>query len=182
MCNPWERRVGPPQPRYYFLAQTRRKKVHVIPVANTVGCVQRANREFKLQLTKTNIVEYLNFYYSFTPKNHPILSQLGEKEATQFALPRTLDDLRLDPANRTGPPEPTACSEECLMQGAVWQFLDEQTHKQIVPIRFRRRNALLVRFRPIAHPIQKRGVRSRCQSAGGERHTRARQSRVPLPE
>lgn len=136
---------GSDSSRYFFVAQQRRKKVHVVPVANAAGSVQRVNRELGLRLTKGNVVEYLNFYYSFTPKDDAMLARLG-RGPTQFAVPRTFGEIEFVPADQLAfnlPAEAgsASCSTECLARGAVWHFLDEPTHERVLPLRVKNRQS-----------------------------------------
>lgn len=123
--------------RMYFLARPGARKDRIVPLANTAGSVDRANRRYKLQLTKENLVDYLNFYYAFTPKDDPILSRLPEGR-TQFSVPQTVQDLRFAATEEVD--TEAACSDQCLAYGAVWHFLDEETHSRIVPHRFKSRH------------------------------------------
>jgi hypothetical protein len=143
-----------PEPvRYFFVAQQRRKKVHVVPVANLAGCVQRVNRELGLSLARGNIVEYLNFYYCFTPKDDAMLARLG-RGPTQFAVPRTFAEIEFRPqaqlALEFGPGiRRGSCSVECLARGAVWHFLDEPTHERVLPLRLRKKQSAISGRLPI---------------------------------
>src|SRR5437660_1569141 len=61
--------------RLYFVVQRPRgsKKLLIVPMANEAGDVDRANRECQLALSgrqseiSERVVDYLNFYYAFTP-------------------------------------------------------------------------------------------------------------------
>ncbi|KAB2911811.1 MAG: hypothetical protein F9K29_21510 [Hyphomicrobiaceae bacterium] len=126
--------------RRYFLTRPRARRNRIIPVANVAGSVDRANRRFKLLLTRENVADYLNFYYAFTPKDDPMLSNLPGG-ATQFAVPRSVADFRFEMAEApaksaiSGP----GCTEGCLVRGAVWHFLDRRRHEVVVPLRYRKR-------------------------------------------
>ncbi len=128
--------------RYYFLTRPRgRKAGRLIPISNTVGSVDRANRQYKLQLTRANVADYLNFYFSFTPREDLRLSRISEG-TTQIAVPRSVEDFRIETqpdlvSDQAGLPP---CSEDCLVRGAVWHYLDSD-HRYVVPLRFRRRLA-----------------------------------------
>lgn len=129
--------------RRYFLTRPRARKDRIVPLANTVGSVDRANRRYRLSLTKENFVDYLSFYYSFTPKEDPILSRMPEG-ATQFGVPRSFHDLRFDAPEATRRSEVdapgTPCSDQCLARGAIWHFLDEETHERVTPLKFKSRH------------------------------------------
>src|SRR5438128_376073 len=63
--------------RLFFLVQMRRRGNKVkclIPIANSEGSLDRANRELKLALNPQNVIDYLNFYYAFSPKEDPVPS------------------------------------------------------------------------------------------------------------
>ena len=143
-----------PEPvRYFFVVQRRRKKVHVVPLANAAGCVQRANRELELRLSKENIVEYLSYYYSFTPKDHAMLARLG-RGPTQFAVPRRFSEIEFSSTAQLalrlpGASDAGACSIECLARGAIWHFLDEATHERVLPLRLRNKQTAVSGRLPI---------------------------------
>ena len=128
--------------RYYFLTRPRGRKGRLIPISNAIGAVDRANRQYALNLTRDNVADYLNFYFAFTPKEDPILSRMpGGGGTSQFAVPRSIDDIEIEDlehptADVSGQ---AACSDECLVRGAIWHFLDEESHQRVVPVRYRRR-------------------------------------------
>ena len=127
--------------RRYFLTRPKSRKDRILPIANEAGSVDRANVRFKLVLTRDNIIDYLNFYFSFTPKEDPMLSHLPGG-ATQFAVSRSVNDFKFEHAAgvlRSQASSDPSCSEECLVQGAVWHFLDRRTHKIVVPFRYKKR-------------------------------------------
>lgn len=134
---------GVPSDRRYFLTRPRARRNRIIPIANVAGSVDRVNRRFKLQLTRDNVADYLNFYYSFTPKDDPMLSHLPGG-ATQFAVPRSVADLRFEKAEKplSSPQSASrgpSCTEECLVRGAVWHFLDRRRHEVVAPLRYKKR-------------------------------------------
>jgi hypothetical protein len=102
--------------------------------------VERANRQYALALTIDNVADYLNFYFAFTPNDDPMLSRMpGGGGPSQFAVPRSIDDLEIEGAGQAATSARTSCSDECLVRGAIWHFLDEGSHQRIVPLRYRRR-------------------------------------------
>jgi hypothetical protein len=133
--NVWLGYIETDEERYYFLTRPRGRKGRFIPISNAIGGVERAHREYPLSLTKDNVADYLHFYYSFTPKEDPMLSRISGG-ATQFAVPRELADIKVEAAAT----ENDGCSEDCLVKGAVWHFLDEATHDRVQPLRYRRRH------------------------------------------
>jgi hypothetical protein len=138
-----------PEPvRYFFVAQQRRKKIHLVPVTTGPGYVQRANRELGLRLTRANIVQYLNFYYSFTPKDDAMLARLG-RGPTQFAVPRTFSEITFNATDQLELADLAECSAECLARGAVWHFLDEATHERVTPLRLRDKQSVVSGRLPI---------------------------------
>ncbi len=140
---------APTPVRYFFVAQQRgKKKVRVVPVANAPGCIQRANRELGLRLTRGNIVEYLNYYYSFTPKDDAMLARLG-RGPTQFAVPRQFADIKFSDPEQLPLSDLAECSDQCLARGAVWHFLDEARHEQVMPLRPRDKQSLVSGRLPI---------------------------------
>ena len=62
--------------RYYFLTRPRGRKGRLVPISNAIGAVDRANRQYALNLTRDNVADYLNFYFAFTPKEDPMLSRM----------------------------------------------------------------------------------------------------------
>ena len=72
-----------------------------------------------------------------------MLSRIS-RGATQLVVPRTVADIEVDDGGErttlTGQPK---CSDECLVRGAVWHFLDEEAHERVVPLRFKRRRTKL---------------------------------------
>jgi hypothetical protein len=127
--------------RYYFLTRPSGRKGRLIPISNAIGAVDRANRQYALNLTRENIADYLNFYYAFTPKEDPMLSRMpGGGGPSQLAVPRSIDDLEIEDSDRAAAAsEKSGCSDECLVSGAVWHFLDGDSHHRVVPLRYRRR-------------------------------------------
>lgn len=129
--------------RYYFLTRPKGGKGRLVPISNVMGALDRANRQYALDLTKENVADYLNFYFSFTPKEDPMLSRIS-RGATQLVVPRTVADIEVDDGGeRTTPTGQPKCSDECLVRGAVWHFLDEEAHERVVPLRFKRRRTKL---------------------------------------
>lgn len=124
--------------RRYFLTRPKARKDRVVPLKNEAGSVDRANRRYTLTLTKENFVDYLNFYYLFTPQEDPILSRLPGGP-TQFKVPRDVRDVQFAPTEEPDATHPE-CSDECLAFGAIWHFLDEEVHDRVVPFRFKRKN------------------------------------------
>jgi hypothetical protein len=127
---------APNPTKYFFAAQQRGKRVRVVPIANAPGCIQRANRELGLRLTRSNAVEYLHYYYSFTPKDDAMLARLG-RGPTQFAVPRRFGDIQFNAPEQLSLVDLRECSHECLARGAVWHFLDEANHYSVMPLRLR---------------------------------------------
>ena len=126
--------------RYYFLTRPRGRRGRLVPISNAVGAVERANRQYALALTIDNVADYLNFYFAFTPNDDPMLSRMpGGGGPSQFAVPRSIDDLEIEGAGQAATSGRTSCSDECLVRGAIWHFLDEGSHQRIVPLRYRRR-------------------------------------------
>jgi len=128
--------------RYYFLTRPRGKKGRLIPISNAIGAVDRANRQYALNLTRDNVADYLNFYFAFTPKEDPMLSRMpGGGGTAQLAVPRSIDDLAIEDLEHltTAVSGQAACSDTCLVRGAIWHFLDEESHQRVVPLRYRRR-------------------------------------------
>jgi hypothetical protein len=123
--------------RIYFVAQQRQPSNHLrlVPMANETGSVDRANRECSLSLPTDEeelrgiVLDYLNFYYAFTPQYDPILTNLNEGPA-HFGVPQTADDLRFSQLGAlSGGPDgqpPPGCTDVCLAQGAVWHYLEER--------------------------------------------------------
>lgn len=136
--------TGPGTP-LYFLVQTtkRRKKVRrLIPIANVPGSIARANRELKLKLSHGDLLEYLWFYYAFTPKAEP--TQPRAADLTQYAVPRFVRDLRYEQEEFAySPPKvgiaESKCSEQCVVLGAIWRYLDASKQQQLIPLKFKRR-------------------------------------------
>jgi hypothetical protein len=130
---------GGPGVPLYFLAQTsaRRKVSHIVPVANHTGAVDRVNRELRLNLNRKNLIDYLHFYYAFTPKVDPVAPL--SSGPTQFRVPRTTEDLSFNAAAATDLGPRFTCGTECLALGAVWHFLDERQHALFAPLRFKRK-------------------------------------------
>ena len=167
--------------RYYFLTRPKGGKGRLVPISNVVGAVDRANRQYALDLTKENVADYLNFYFSFTPKEDPMLSRISRGE-TQLMVPRTVADIEVDDgeerATPTGQPK---CSDECLVRGAVWHFLDEGAP------RARRASAVQAEAHqvlqsqwPHSPSVSRRGVCGRFQSASGHRGAGSEQRGVAL--
>ena len=128
--------------RYYFLTRPRGRKGRLVPISHAIGAVDRANRQYALNLTRDNVADYLNFYFAFTPKEDPMLSRMpGGRGTSQFAVPRGIDDLEIE-----GSEQATAavsgqagCSDKCLAHGAIWHYLDQESHQRVVPLRYKRR-------------------------------------------
>ena len=129
--------------RRYFVVELgwrNRKPKRIIPIANVSGAVDRVNRHLKLNVRKENLIDYLSFYYAFTPKE--ATSEAGERVTAQFAVPISADDVVIEPSQidkRRASQSTVLCDERCLAMGAVWHFLDPTTHAQFVPRRFKRR-------------------------------------------
>lgn len=73
------------------LRRSGRKVRCVIPIASSEESLDRANRELKLDLDPRNVIDYLNFYYAFTPKEDPVSPRFWG--SAQFAVPQTVEDL-----------------------------------------------------------------------------------------
>lgn len=125
----------------YFVVQTRRgrKIQHFIPVANAPGAIGRVNRTMKVSITRDNFLQYLRFYYMFTPatdRAYPL--SLGP---LQYAVPTAFAHIALDPgaphtiANR-GSTKNIECSRECIVRGAIWRYLDENDQR-FIPLKFK---------------------------------------------
>ena len=140
--------AGRPQ-RYYFVVQTRetRRRPRLVPMANEAGSVDRANRECGLVLPERGgaelgaaVIDYLNFYYAFTPQYDALLASIDEGP-THFGVPLSVDDIRFDPATPNSASHGGPCSDACLAQGAVWHYLDSETKERFAAIRLRMRKA-----------------------------------------
>ncbi|HJU31667.1 MAG TPA: hypothetical protein VJ740_09435 [Hyphomicrobiaceae bacterium] len=132
--------------RMYFLVRVRQRSgtiARLEPLANAAGTVERANQVFGLRLSPRNVLDYLNFYYAFTPKEDALLANLNEGSATQFAVPLGASDIAIDAPAATGA---SGCGERCLALGAVWHFLDEDEHRQFVIARLKHKHLPYVRF------------------------------------
>ena len=131
--------------RYYFLVQVgwRGQKLQsVIPIANAMGAIDRANRELKLSLKPSNVIDYLNFYYSFTPKDDPLVP--GK---TQFAAPRAFSDLVFkEQPTAAADQGQSVCKEECLALGAVWHYLDPKDRRNFAVLRCKSRKLPVARI------------------------------------
>ena len=130
--------------RLFFLVQLGRKEKkvkRVIPLTNSEEAIDRANRELKLALDGRNVIDYLNFYYTFTPKDDPVPSE--NWQSAQFAVPRTVEDLEYVSSDAAGAPAPSPqqdrCSEDCLALGAIWHFLNSSPEKNFVVLRRKQR-------------------------------------------
>ena len=84
--------------RLFFLVQLGRKEKRVervIPLTNSEEAIDRANRELKLALDGRNVIDYLNFYYTFTPKDDPVPSATGSQTSLlSLRLSRTWSRCR----------------------------------------------------------------------------------------
>lgn len=136
------------QARRYFLARFRRNKRAgtsiqlYLPLANRAGLIAKANRRLRVKLNKENVIDYLNFYYQFTPQDDPLLRNMN-RGPTQFSVPLAFGDLAFDAASQqSSKSEAEPCSAACLARGAAWRFLDEATHQRTIPIKFRKREAV----------------------------------------
>lgn len=131
----------------FFLVQFRRHSNRVrrlIPIANRAGSIERANRELKVTITEQNLLQYLRFYYMFTP----MLDRVAPLTVgpTQYAVPTTIGHLAFKPGEaerishnaRAGK---LGCDQECIARGATWRYLDDDTHERFVPLRFKRGNS-----------------------------------------
>jgi hypothetical protein len=131
--------------RLYFVVQNRgaKRRLRLVPMANETGSVERANRECGLHLSEREpelaaiVIDYLNFYYAFTPQYDPLLANLDEGP-THFGVPLTVEDLRFDPRSASDGASGT-CSDSCLTRGAVWHYLDERTRERFTALRLRTR-------------------------------------------
>jgi hypothetical protein len=113
-------------------------------MANEPGSVDRANRECGLVLPEDQseleavVIDYLSFYYAFTPQYDPLLTNLDEGP-THFGIPLSVDDLRFDLGGVSeSDSNLAACSDSCLARGAVWHYLDG-TKERFAAIRLRMR-------------------------------------------
>jgi hypothetical protein len=140
--------------RLYFVVQERgsNERLRLVPMANEIGSVDRANRECGLALPKeeseleTAVIDYLNFYYAFTPQYDPLLANLDEGP-THFGVPLTVDDIRFEQGGASsGGSTPTACSDQCLARGAVWHYLNKEVNDRFAAIRLRTRTVPYLRL------------------------------------
>ena len=126
--------------RIYFVAQQRQPSNHLrlVPMANETGSVDRANRECSLSLPTDEeelrgiVLDYLNFYYAFTPQYDPILTNLNEGPA-HFGVPQTAERFAVFPARRIErwPRWTTAARLHRRVPGAgaVWHYLEERDRR-----------------------------------------------------
>jgi hypothetical protein len=134
MQRPGRDGAGPGTPLYFVLQVGRRQKIrHLFPIANAPGAIARVNRDLKVSLTKDNFLQYLRYYYMFSPaaeRNSPLrLGPLQYSVPTKFAH-ISIDDGHADAASQS------KCSRECLVRGAVWRHLDEGDER-FVPSKFK---------------------------------------------
>jgi hypothetical protein len=130
------------QRRYFVvdLGKRGRKPRRLIPIANAAGSIDRVNRELRLKIGETSLIDYLNFYYAFTPKEDT--GEGGQPVSSQFAVPMDAGDIVME---ATAAPDVRAgaglaqCDERCLALGAVWHYLDPKTHGRFIARRFRRK-------------------------------------------
>ena len=73
--------------RMYFVVRVRQRSKRIArlePLTNTPRAVERMNELFRLKLTPTNLLDYLNFYYAFTPKEDALLARLDKGGPTRI--------------------------------------------------------------------------------------------------
>jgi hypothetical protein len=140
--------------RLYFVVQERgsNERLRLVPTANELGSVDHANRECGLALPKeeseleTAVIDYVNFYYAFTPQYDPLLANLDEGP-THFGVPLTVDDIRFEQGGASSDGStPTACSDQCLARGAVWHYLNKEVNDRFAAIRLRTRTVPYLRL------------------------------------
>jgi len=139
-------RIGTAEPGtpLYFVVQTRRRSQRLrrlIPIANAPASIERVNREMRITVTEDNFLQYLRFYYTFTPALDRIAPlMLGP---TQYSVPTTIAHVVLVSADTTRGSRVAGsggieCSQECIVRGAAWRHLDEDDHQRFVSLRFKR--------------------------------------------
>ena len=130
---------GPPERLYFVVQEREARKLLLVPMANEVGSIDRANRECGLTFPENSdeadaiVIDYPNFYYAFTPQHDPLLANLDEGP-THFGVPLAVDDLRFETSGESGQ---AACSNSCLALGAVWHYLNRQTNDRFATIRLK---------------------------------------------
>ena len=122
---------------YFVISVTEdgRSIKKLVPISRYPGAVARANRELRLTINTSNLLEYLHFYYRFTPREDAISTD------TLFFIPRTIQELSFKPdgQSKTAISHSIECSQRCLALGSVWRFIDKTDHQRFVPTAARRK-------------------------------------------
>jgi hypothetical protein len=159
--------------RYYFLTRPRGRKGRLVPISNAIGAVDRANRQYALNLTRDNVADYLNFYFAFTPKEDPMLSRMpGGRGTSQFAVPRGIDDLQIEGSEQATPAVSGQDGLQREMLGARRDLALPGSGKPPAchPAALQAAADQAVQgFWPHPHSVQARGVRCRLSRAARHR-------------
>lgn len=129
---------------YMVVRASKRARIRKLAtLCNATGEVDQINRKFRLDLSTTNVLDYLAFYYAFTPKQD-VLSRNLKRPPSQFHIPLSMAGVTRAPG---GDPDLAPGQQDlgCLVRGAIWRYLDRRNSARVVATRLRG-NKVLKRF------------------------------------